>query len=57
MDTFFEQIVSIKKSGKALIIGISVWIFALFIIKLAISLWLFEKVDIDFSIRSITSIV
>jgi ABC-type transport system involved in multi-copper enzyme maturation permease subunit len=32
MDTFFEQIVSIKKSGKALIIGISVWIFALFII-------------------------
>ena len=32
MDTFFEQIVSIRKSGKALIIGISVWIFALFII-------------------------
>lgn len=32
MDTFFEQIVSIRKSGKALIIGISVWIFALLII-------------------------
>ena len=32
MDTFFEQIVSIKKSGKALAIGISIWIFAFLII-------------------------
>ena len=28
MDTFFEQIISIKKSGKAIAIFLSVWIFA-----------------------------
>lgn len=28
MDTFFEQIVSIKKSGKAIVIFLSIWIFA-----------------------------
>lgn len=34
MDTFFEQIVSIKKSGKVLAIGISVWAFAILVILL-----------------------
>ncbi len=29
MDTFFEQIVSIKKSGKAIAIFVSVWLFAI----------------------------
>lgn len=29
MDTFFEQIVSIKKSGKAITIFLSVWLFAI----------------------------
>ncbi len=29
MDTFFEQIVSIKKSGKTIAIFLSVWIFAI----------------------------
>lgn len=32
MDVFFEQIVSIKKSGKVLAIGLSVWAFAILIV-------------------------
>ena len=31
MDTFFEQIVSIKKSGKAIALFISVWTFAIIV--------------------------
>ena len=31
MDTFFEQIVTIKKSGKVTIIAAAVWLFAFFI--------------------------
>ena len=31
MDTFFEQIVSIKKSGKAIALFLAVWAFALFL--------------------------
>ncbi len=40
MDTFFEQIVSIKKSGKAIFAFIAIWILALLLCGLALFLFL-----------------